>query len=105
MPQRVLRIGATVPCSTGCPTPGAHKSFGECLRNKGIQIADVDARVVNNTVYRDQNEYAEARAEGMQPDGIGGQHVAFARKVTELTGTPYRGDADDVSYLAERVKK
>lgn len=25
-------------CTSGCPTPGAHETYGECLRGKSIQI-------------------------------------------------------------------
>ena len=26
-------------CSTGCPTPGAHESWGECVRAKNTRVA------------------------------------------------------------------
>lgn len=26
-------------CSSGCPTPGAHASWGECVRDKNTRVA------------------------------------------------------------------
>lgn len=78
-------------CSSGCPTQN-HESWGACVRAKSIQLEDVTAHAVNQRDRRDVREYVEARNEGMQPEGIGKKHVTFARKVTDMTGTPYRAD-------------
>lgn len=53
-------------CSTGCPTPGQHLTWGECIRAKNIEAAPPDAQG-----RRDWDSglraYREARRQGMQP--------------------------------------
>lgn len=80
-------------CSSSCRTQD-HKNWGECVRSKGLQIADVDAHVANGSIKRQINEYVSCRKEGMQPDGIGDSHVKHARAMTAATGVPYRADKD-----------
>lgn len=78
-------------CSTGCST-GPHATYGECLRAKGIQVADVKAHQFNTNRDSEINNYIDARKSGMQPETIFKKDVDFARDYTERTGTPYRAD-------------
>lgn len=80
-------------CSSGCPTPGAHRSYGECMRSKGLQVAGVEAHAVNQNTNRELNEYVRAREAGLQPDGTRKHQVDAAWKLTDALGTPYRADA------------
>ena len=59
-------------CTTGCATPGAHSSYGECMRSKGARVAYSNS--ANNWDYssqkkwdRDLAAYSDARRQGIQP--------------------------------------
>lgn len=86
------RRGTLVTCSTGCPTPGAHKSWGECVRSKRLQLSDIAAHEDNNIIYRASDMYREAREDGLQPDKVSVAAVTHARRVSEMSGVPYRAD-------------
>lgn len=79
-------------CSSGCPTPGRHQSYGECLRGKALQVADVEAHQEQKQIYREQNDYRAARDAGLQPASCRGESVRQAWKITDATGVPYRAD-------------
>lgn len=79
-------------CTSGCPTPGAHASWGECARSKNLQIADVDAHVRNQRQASGLKEYVKAREAGLQPKSVFKKDVAAAWAATEATGTPFRAD-------------
>lgn len=79
-------------CSAGCPTPGAHDSWGDCLRSKRVQLADVGAHLQNTSVYRASDAYRAAREDGLQPDTVTEAAVDKARRLTDAFGTPYRAD-------------
>ena len=79
-------------CSSGCPTPGAHQSFGACLRSKALHIGDPEARRYRRSQESSINEYLDARNEGMQPQSVSKKDVDFARQVTKATGVPFRAD-------------
>jgi hypothetical protein len=79
-------------CSSGCPTPGAHSTFGECLRSKNLQIQDVDAHKYNKVQSGVIDDYVTARRAGIQPEGVTANAVRFANEQTDKTGTPFRAD-------------
>lgn len=71
-------------CTSGCPTPGAHSSWGECLRSKGVQVdADLAWRTENLKHEADQRAYASARWQGIQP------------------ASPLRGDVDRAVRISD----
>lgn len=74
-------------CTTGCPTPGTHATWGECLRAKGLQIQpgimDAPAR---REFDAENSMYASARADGIQPKAVTRSAVEQARKFTDATG-------------------
>jgi len=82
-----------VACSSGCPTPGAHKTWGECLRAKSLQVADVTAHKFNTSQHRQIKEYVRAREAGLQPDTVFKRDVDKTWAATEKTGVPYRADS------------
>lgn len=79
-------------CSSGCPTPGQHKTFGQCVRAKSLEIADPEAHKFHQHRNGELNEYVNARKAGLQPKTIFKNDVDTAWRITEKTGTPYRAD-------------
>lgn len=79
-------------CTSGCPTPGLHASWGECARAKRMQVAGVEAHQKNKAMHKGLDDYVAARRAGLQPDGVFPAQVAKARKITDETGVPYRAD-------------
>jgi hypothetical protein len=79
-------------CSSGCPTPGVHESFGACLRSKHLHVEGVEAHQHNQSVRSQQAAYAEARRAGLQPDTVFKKDVDRAWRLTDQTGVAYRGD-------------
>lgn len=82
-------------CSTGCPTPGAHGSYGECMRSKGTKVAYANsAKNLDATQQkkwdRELDAYRAARAEGIQPSGTSMKKVEDAKRISDLTGTAFR---------------
>lgn len=80
-----------MPCSSGCPTQD-HATWGECVRSKSLQVADVTAHKFNSGIYRQQDNYMNARNAGLQPESPFKKDVDFAWKQTEKNGVPYRAD-------------
>lgn len=78
-------------CSSGCPTQD-HATYGECLRSKSLQVADVTAHAFHQKRNHEINEYIDARREGMQPKTFFKRDVDAARAITKATGVPYRAD-------------
>lgn len=85
-------------CTTGCPTPGAHRSWGECMRSKRTRVAwAASARGMDKSAQdrydSDLDAYAAARAEGIQPAGTNRGAVQHAVKVSNETGTAFDAGA------------
>jgi hypothetical protein len=80
-----------VACSTGCRTK-THRTFGECLRAKNLQVADVAAHQTNQSLNKSLDGYRSAREAGLQPDGVYAHQVQRAWSETDRTGEAYRGD-------------
>lgn len=78
-------------CSSGCPSQD-HTSYADCLRSKRLKISSADAHKENHASYKMVDEYVDARREGMQPQTVFAKDVAYARKMTDKTGVPYRAD-------------
>lgn len=81
-----------MPCSTGCPNPGSHQTWGQCVRAKDLEIENPEARKFNTGIYAQQDAYREARNAGLQPKTVWKKDVDQAWRITEKTGTPYRAD-------------
>lgn len=78
-------------CSSSCRTKD-HATYGECLRAKSLQVADVTAHQFHLKRNSEIKEYIDARNEGMQPQTFFKRDVDLAREVTQATGTPFRAD-------------
>lgn len=79
-------------CSSSCPTPGAHSSWGQCVKAKGIQIGDIAGRQINLDGEKELDAYRAAVAQGIQPLGTKMAQVEAAVAVSDITGTAYRAD-------------
>ena len=81
-------------CSSGCPTPGVHKSWGECVRAKGTGVMGLESTgnglggyTADRRMARENAAYRDARAEGLQPAAPTQQAVDAARRAADATGT------------------
>jgi hypothetical protein len=81
-----------VACSSACPTPGLHESYGACLRAKSLQVADVTAHKYNQGQTKALNAYVDARRAGLQPETVFKKDTDKAWRITEKTGVPFRAD-------------
>lgn len=57
-------------CRSGCPTPGVHRTWGECARAADLQIdrhsLSVDLRLEKDKDHR-LSRYEDARRQGLHP--------------------------------------
>ena len=54
-------------CRSACPTPGVHRSWGECARAANIQVGDLMNATGQKSWDRELNLYRSAREQGIQP--------------------------------------
>lgn len=76
-------------CSSSCPTPGAHKSWGDCVRSKGLQIGDVANHDNHRKTEKELQSYRDARSQGVQPEGTRTSQIRVAMDVSDATGVAY----------------
>ena len=60
-------------CSSGCPTPGGHSSWGECQRSKNLRILYANSAAgwdfTKQKRFEAENAaYRSAVANGLQPE-------------------------------------
>ena len=79
-------------CSSGCTNPGSHKTYGECMRSKNMQFSSIEAHRYDRAMHKGLDNYVECLKDGMEPASTFPADVAYARKITDLTGVPYRAD-------------
>lgn len=82
-------------CSSGCPTPGAHQTYGECVRSKGGRVLYANSAkgfdmTTERRWNRDLDAYRAARQEGLQPSGTSRAQVDAARAISDRSGTAYQ---------------
>ena len=74
-------------CTSGCPKPGSHATWGECLRAKALQIQPGIMDAPTRKEFDAENRlYAAAKADGIQPKAVTRKAVEAARKFTDVTG-------------------
>lgn len=82
-------------CSSGCLTPGAHKTWGECVRDKNLKSAvsipgkDYD-RSGQKAWDRRIDSYKQARSEGIQPASTRASDIKAAVQQSDATGTAFK---------------
>lgn len=85
-------------CSTGCPNPGSHSSYGDCLRSKSTKVAYCNSAGGSDATRQRKwdRELDRARAlmsQGIRPDNTFGPALDKAERISDATGVPYRADA------------
>jgi hypothetical protein len=83
-------------CRSGCPTPGRHKSWGECARAANLRVAYCGIGGGDATEQKKWDQelslYRAARAQGVQPDGTKGHQIEAALRASEAAGAAYGKD-------------
>ena len=84
-------------CTSGCPTKD-HRSYGECLRDKGAKVAYCNS--AGGQDYTKQKKwdaeldaYRDARRQGIQPSGTTMAAVERAVAISDKTGHAYDAGA------------
>jgi hypothetical protein len=85
---------STSHCSSGCPTPGAHDSWGSCVKakNTGVAWAQSASGLDRTNEKYKANAIKEARAalkQGIKPDTTRLQDVRRAVAWSNEHGKPY----------------
>jgi hypothetical protein len=80
-------------CTSGCPTPGAHSSWGECIRAKntvvmGLESTGTGGFTANQKMHRENTAYRNAVAEGLQPQAPTYAAIDKAKKLADMAGHP-----------------
>jgi hypothetical protein len=83
-------------CSSGCQTKD-HATWGECVRSKNTRVAwAASAKGMDLTTEKkwDKNlqDYRDARAQGVQPQGTQDHQIRAAMELSERTGTAYNAE-------------
>jgi len=77
-------------CTSGCPT-GGHKSWGECLRAKGLQVQpNIMGASAQKAWDRELNSFESATRQGVMPEGTKQHQIDAAMKVSDSTGVAYK---------------
>ena len=82
-------------CSSGCPAPGTHETWGDCVKSKGTRIgwANSAAGVDLSKEKRWQaglQEYRAARKQGVRPASPLLSDVRDAVRISNETGTAHK---------------
>jgi len=83
-------------CTTGCPNPGTHESWGACLKSKSLRAAvsipgkNWD-RSAQSSWDRRIDSYKSARADGIQPSSTRSSDIDHAIRHSDQTGTAFQG--------------
>ena len=70
-------------CRSGCPTPGAHATWGECARAANLQTQVGDVVDANRKLARNLDEYRRVRAQGLQPQSIRRPFVEATKRAAD----------------------
>lgn len=81
-------------CSAGCPNPGSHASWGECIRDKGCKVMGLESTAgdytSNKRMHAENAAYRAAVSEGLQPSAPTFAAVDKARKAADTAGQPVK---------------
>ncbi|OEJ24294.1 hypothetical protein AS594_07125 [Streptomyces agglomeratus] len=83
-------------CTSGCRTKD-HDSYGACLQSKGVKTYLASpSKGLDGTAQKkwdaELSAYANARKQGIQPDGTTMQKVTAAIKASDKVGAAYGRD-------------
>lgn len=95
-------------CRTGCPTPGKHKSWGECARSANLKVAYCGIGGGDATEQKKWDAelalYRSARKQGIQPDGTKTHQILKAIKESDAAGAAYGRDFNQAPPAPEGVE-
>jgi hypothetical protein len=74
-------------CSSGCPQPGSHATYGECLRAKGLGV-ELNGGA-NRRWDAELDLYRSARLQGIQPATTMTRDIRAALDASDTLGRPY----------------
>lgn len=91
-------------CTSGCPTPGLHASWGECARSKNLVVqsdaytSTALARTPGAAMNLGQKweaemtEFPKAVAQGIMPEGTQLHQIRKAQATSKASGEAFRAD-------------
>jgi hypothetical protein len=95
-------------CRTGCPTPGRHKSWGECARAANLKVAYCGIGGGDATEQKkwdaELDLYRSARRQGVQPDGTRRDKVMAALEASNSAGAAYGRDFNVATPMPDGVQ-
>lgn len=95
-------------CRTGCPTPGRHKSWGDCARSANLRVAYCGVGGGDATEQKrwdaELDLYRTARKQGIQPDGTKTSKIMAALKASDAVGAAYGRDFNSASAMPEGMQ-
>lgn len=92
-------------CTSGCKTKN-HASYGECLKDKSVKTYLASpSKGLDGTWQKKWDQelglYAQARKEGIQPDGTTLAKVTQAIKASDKAGAAYGRDFNVAGPMPE----
>jgi len=95
-------------CRSGCPTPGSHKSWGECARAANLRVAYCGIGGGDATEQKrwdaELDLYRTARKQGVRPDGTKTNQIMRALKASESAGAAYGRDFNAAGPMPAEVE-
>lgn len=88
-------------CSSGCPTPGAHRTYGECLRSKNLQSSLRVCRDSAKAWDRELAEYRSAVEQGIQPNSTKTKDIRAAVEASNKQGAAFGVDFNAATPLGD----
>ena len=82
-------------CSLGCPNPGSHASFAECMNDKGAKVAYANSAggfdyTAQKAWDRNLDAYADAKRQGIQPATTQRKDVEQAVILSDHSGSAFQ---------------
>lgn len=82
-------------CTSSCSTPGAHQTFGECMRAKGLRIGYCNSAAGQDYTAQKQLDsdlafYRDARRQGVQPASTRRDAVEAALDASNAHGEAFK---------------
>ena len=81
-------------CSQGCPNPGSHRSWGDCIRDKNPAVMGLESTnggfggsTADKKMHAENAAYRDAVKEGLQPTAPSQKAVDEVRRAADKTGT------------------
>lgn len=81
-------------CSSRCPAPGTHPTFGACIRAMNVKVGYCRSAVGHDATRQKKwdselAEYKSARAQGIQPEGTSLAQTRRAVEASNKVGLAY----------------